>query len=344
MNKRPNIPLPWFWLLFLITGLACQLTDETIEGGETAVAATEIVHLPTTTPLPSTPTSAPLTPFVTAIPTATETPTPIPTVTAIPTASQTPIPWMHRSSIGTSVQGRPIEVVRLGTGPKWFVVLAAMHGGHECNTNELAEGMITRLTADQTLLPENVTLFVVPLVNPDGCALNIRYNANRVDLNRNWATSNWTADAAGPGGVIVGSGGPIPFSELETVLLQGWLLELWTQSPDGDLRVISYHSVVSTGLAQPAYAIYGQPEPRSEALARQYAEVTGYLYSAVWVGTYTITGEFIHWAGENDIIAFDVELPDRNTADSIPNGWSETHIETNLRGLLTIMQPALLLS
>jgi hypothetical protein len=129
-----------------------------------------------------------------------------------------------------------------------------------------------------------------------------------------------------------------PFSEPETAALQNWLLGLKQQSPDGELRVVSYHSVVpNTGLAQPAYAVYGTPEPRSEALARQYAEVTGYLYSAVWVGTYTITGEFIHWAGDNGVIAFDVELPDRNSADSIPVGWSETHIETNLRGLLAVM-------
>jgi hypothetical protein len=61
------------------------------------------------------------------------------------------------------------------------------------------------------------------------------------------------------------------------------------------------------------------------------------LYSAVWVGAYTITGELIHWAGENGVVAFDVELPDGNTAESVPVGWSETHVETNLRGLLTIL-------
>jgi hypothetical protein len=45
----------------------------------------------------------------------------------------------------------------------------------------------------------------------------------------------------------------------------------------------------------------------------------------------------IHWAGENGFIAIDVELPDRNAADTIPAGWSESHIETNLQGLLAIM-------
>jgi predicted deacylase len=244
---------------------------------------------------------------------------------------------METAVIGMSVQGRPIEATRLGTGPRWFVVMAALHGAHECNTNELAVGILGRIMAEPSLLPEDVTLYIVPLANPDGCALNSRYNANSVDLNRNWAAGDWTADAEGPGGFITGSGGTAPFSEPETAALQSWLQQMRQHSPDGELRVVSYHSVVSTGLAQPAYAVYGQPEPRSEALARGYAEVTGYLYSAVWVGTYTITGEFIHWAGENGFIAFDVELPDRNTADSIPAGWTDSHIETNLRGLLAIL-------
>jgi hypothetical protein len=227
----------------------------------------------------------------------------------------------------------------MGNGPVWFVVLAAIHGGHECNTSGMAEGMVGRITAEQALLPESTTLFVVPMVNPDGCALNSRYNANGVDLNRNWATDDWTADAEGPVGVIAGSGGATPFSEPETAAVQAWLLTLKAQAPDGVLRIVSYHSVVpDTGLAQPAYVVYGEPEARSEALAKQYTAVRGYLYSAIWVGTYTITGEFIHWAGENELVAFDVELPDRNTADSVPAGWSESHLETNLRGLLAIIK------
>jgi hypothetical protein len=235
------------------------------------------------------------------------------------------------------VQGRPIEAVRLGTGSRWFVVLAAIHGAHECNTNQLAEGIIARLTADPALLPETVTLYVVPLVNPDGCALNPRSNANGIDLNRNWATDDWTADAEGPAGVIAGSGGAFPFSEPETAALHAWLRLLQEQSSDGQLRIISYHSVVPSGFAQPAYAVYGQPEPRSDALAQSYAAATGYLYSVLWIGSYTITGEMIHWAGENGFIAVDVELPDRNAADTIPAGWSESHIVTNLQGLLAIM-------
>jgi hypothetical protein len=250
----------------------------------------------------------------------------------------TPLPWSEREPLGYSAQGREIEVVRLGNGRRWFAALAAIHGAHECHTNLLAEAMLDRLQGEPELLPADVTLFFVPLANPDGCALDTRNNANGVDLNRNWDTNDWTADAQGPDGLVAGSGGPHPLSEPETVLLRDWLLALRQGSPDGELRIISFHSAVpDTGLAQPAYNATGRPDPASEKVAMTYADATGYRYSPVWVGTYQITGELIHWAGENGFVAIDVELPDREPPDNVPAGWTESHLETNLRGLLHVL-------
>jgi hypothetical protein len=111
-----------------------------------------------------------------------------------------------------------------------------------------------------------------------------------------------------------------------------------SQYPGNQFRIISYHSVVpNTGMAQPGYSQPGQPNPAAMTLAQSYASATGYLYSNVWVGNYTITGEFIHWANDQGFIALDVELPDKNGADTIPVGWTETHIENNLRGLLAVL-------
>lgn len=263
--------------------------------------------------------------------------TPVPTTTPTPS----PVPWSEREVLGTSVQGREIEVVRLGNGRRWFAALAAIHGAHECNTHLLAEAILDRLLQEPGLLPADVTLFFVPLANPDGCALDTRANANGVDLNRNWDTGDWTADAQGPDGLLPGSGGSHPLSEPETVLLRDWLLALRQGSPDGEVPIISYHSAVpETGLAQPAYGADGRPDPASEELAMAYAEATGYRYSPVWVGTYRITGELIHWAGENGLVAIDVELPDREPPDNVPAGWSESHLETNLDGLMQVFAPS----
>lgn len=264
------------------------------------------------------------------------TPTLVPTQTAAP--ASTMAPWYEHTTIGYSYQGRAIEVHRFGSGSTWLVAIGALHGAHECNTNQLMAAIVDRLVAEPTLLPDHVTLYIVPIVNLDGCAAGVRENANGVDLNRNWQTDDWITDAQGPAGVVAGSGGIDPFSEPETASLAYWLQQLRDLHNNGQLNVISYHSMVAPGgLVQPGYREQGAPDYEAQELARAYAGASGYTYSPIWVGTYRITGELIHWATENNLVAIDVELPDGNVADSIPVGWSETHIETNLRSLLSIL-------
>jgi len=339
MKNKPN--RLWKSLFFVVIALvvACKSDDPAASPTATrAITAPTGAVSPTQSVTPSATTvvtSTPYLPVVTAVPTTT--PIPLPTSTPVPTPTPVLLAWSENQIIGYSVLDRPIEVVRLGNGPRWFVVLAAIHGGHECNTNDLAARLLNRLIEEPALLPPDVTLYVMPLANPDGCVANTRENANGVDLNRNWDTDDWTADAENSGGALVGSGGPYPFSEPETSALRDWLLALQTQH-EGPISVISYHSRVPvTGLAQPGYTEVGQPGPRSEQLAQIYAQATGYRYSPTWVGAYTITGEFIHWAAANNIISADVELPDWGLADTTPPGWTETHLDTNLRGLLAIL-------
>jgi len=232
-----------------------------------------------------------------------------------------------------------LEFFRLGTGARWFVVIGAIHGGTECNTSGVVKGLADRIIDNPLLLPQDASLFVLPLSNPDGCILKTRANANGIDLNRNWDTDDWIADAEGPFGVISGSGGPTPFSEPETLALRDWLLSLRNDpAHKGPVRLISYHSAVPpSGLTLPAYHDGIKPERLSKEMALIYSEETGYPYSSEWVGNYDITGELIHWAFDNQIVTIDVELPDRNPANTVPDGRSETHIDTALRGLLAII-------
>ena len=333
-----------FVVLFMVT--SCGSVDLEVSESNTAVPplATPEVALAPVTPAPTaeiiesglatavpsnTPTTDPTsTPMPTSTPTATSTITPTPVL----------LPWTESYILGYSALSEAIEVVQIGQGANPFVIIGAIHGGHECNTRDLVQGIISRLTTEPNLFPPDVTLYAIPVVNPDGCAAGTRTNAHQVDLNRNWDTLNWLADAEGPGGIRTGSGGQAPFSEPETILVRDWLIGLNNQYPEKQIQVISYHSVVpNTGLVQPGYSQPGQPNPAAMALAHTYAAVTGYLYSSTWVGNYTITGEFINWANDHGLIVWDVELPDRNGADTIPVGWSKTHIETNLQGLLAIM-------
>ncbi len=321
-------------LLLFLLGSGCGFAANA--PAETATAVVTPLPLPTT-PAAATVISQKLAP-VTAVPPSTITAVPTTAPTATPSATATPQLWQEPHLLGLSPLGQAIEQVQLGNGPRPFIIIAALHGGHECATSDLVRGIINRITAEPTLLPPDVTLYAIPRINPDGCSHNSRSNAHQVDLNRNWQTANWLADAEGPTGIQQGSGGTTPFSEPETSLVRDWLLEIMKRYPNQPIQVISYHAVVpQTGLVQPGYSLPGQPNPAAITLAQTYAQAAGYLYASTWVGNYTITGEFINWATDQGLVAVDVELPDKNDADTIPIGWTNTHIETNLHALLTLL-------
>jgi protein MpaA len=91
---------------------------------------------------------------------------------------------------GTSVQGRPIMYTALGQGPDVTLIIAAIHGDESAGT-----GLVQRLAGyfkQSPHLLEGRTVVLVPVANPDGVAYNTRDNANKVDLNRNFATANRT--------------------------------------------------------------------------------------------------------------------------------------------------------
>jgi protein MpaA len=84
-------------------------------------------------------------------------------------------------TIGSSVQGRPIRAVRVGSARarRRILVVGAIHG------NELAGRAVTRrLRAVRP--PRGVALWLVDDLNPDGAAAGTRQNARGVDLNRNF--------------------------------------------------------------------------------------------------------------------------------------------------------------
>jgi hypothetical protein len=219
-------------------------------------------------------------------------------------------PFVSVTEIGRSVEGRPINAIRVGMGSRMVVVAGAIHGS-EGNTTVLVEEMAVRLVDDAESLPRDVSLFLVPGLNPDGLAKRSRYNARGVDLNRNWDTSNWRSDeAASPDGAR-GTGGSFPFSEPETAAFSSWLLSLRDQSTSR-LAVILYHSACPPkGLVQPGYRITGgqqETDPNAAKLGNYWANRLGCDYTPTWP-EYSITGEAIHWCAENEITCIDIELP-----------------------------------
>ncbi len=97
---------------------------------------------------------------------------------------------MSLTSLGHSVKGRTLWMVTLGGGPKRVFYLCRQHG-HEPASTEGALAFINELVkADDDTPPaiylKSITVYVVPMANPDGSEAFLRHNAHDVDLNRDW--------------------------------------------------------------------------------------------------------------------------------------------------------------
>lgn len=90
-------------------------------------------------------------------------------------------PFLQIGSIGRSVLGRPLPVIRIGEGKKEVFYNASIHANEWITTPVLMkflEEYSRRYVEDSTIfgynardLFENTTLYVVPMINPDGVDL-----------------------------------------------------------------------------------------------------------------------------------------------------------------------------
>ena len=298
-----------FWILNLLVLLA--------GGGYWLFTNNASVRAYFISPTPAnTPTLAPTGTYTptttnTATPTNTSTLTPSPTITLTPTQTFTPTPVPFSEGpivIGYSVQNRPLEVYRFGTGSTERLIVAGMHGGAEYNTVQLADELITYINEHPEVIPAGMTLYIMHDLNPDGVALAHDYrgraNANGVDLNRNW-DANWQAKwpPANCWSLTVVTAGTGPGSEPETKALMTFI-----QAHAFD-ALINYHSA-----ALGIFAGGLPPDKYSVSLADTVAKVTTYPYPPVDTGC-MYTGAFTDWADVHGIAAIDVELTSHTHTD-----------------------------
>jgi len=158
-------------------------------------------------------------------------------------------------TIGATVLGRPISALRLD--PPDYVqprrpalLFGAIHGDEPLGIHCLGE-----LVKELLERPPGRVTWIVFALNIDGVAAGTKNNANDVDLNRNFAATNWTAEHKA--GYFPGAS---PESEPETQAL----VELIRS--EGIERIVALHSPFRTV----------NWDGRGQALAEAMAQSNGY--------------------------------------------------------------------
>lgn len=90
---------------------------------------------------------------------------------------------------GRTAQGRAIYLVHLtnalpGATPAWKVLFYAQQHGDEVSGKDALLFLVRDIARTPSLLPEDVDLWILPMMNPDGAEAGTRRNAAGADLNR----------------------------------------------------------------------------------------------------------------------------------------------------------------
>jgi len=227
-------------------------------------------------------------------------------------------------TIGYSVNGLPLEIFSFGSGEHERMIVAGIHGGDEWNTVTLANQLIAYINQYPNSIPEDITLYILQNLNPDGEARAHnkygRTNNNGVDLNRNFPV-NWQADwdRSGCWNYLPTSGGKEAGSEPETRALTDFIQSHKIEA------LISYHSA--------ALGIFPGGDPwdqNSSLFAESIAEVSTYPFPPIDTGC-KYSGTLADYALSQGVAAVDLELTNH----------IETDFETNLNilGILLTWQP-----
>jgi beta-lactamase class A len=94
---------------------------------------------------------------------------------------------LKREQIGTSAEGRPLYLVQFGSGPQRILLWSQMHGDESTATLALADLMRYLHEARDARTKswrKQLTILMIPMLNPDGAETFTRHNALGIDVNR----------------------------------------------------------------------------------------------------------------------------------------------------------------
>lgn len=228
--------------------------------------------------------------------------------------------------IGRSADGRDIVAYHFGTGDTELLFVGGIHGGYEWNTALVAFELMDYLGSTQSIVPENVRVTVVPVLNPDGLHRTInkegrftkadvkvslaesvsgRFNGNNVDLNRNF-DCEWQPEGAWQDKTV--SGGSKPFSEPESQAIQAYVAKhkpaaavVWYSAAGG-----VFASNCKNGIL-----------PGTQTIMKLYSDASRYpAYDDF--DFYEVTGDMVNWLAKNGIPAVSVLLTNHTDTE-----WSK---------------------
>ncbi len=256
-------------------------------------------------------------------------PTPQPATTTVATTTDTSAPQERAATetIGTSVSGTAITAYHFGRGDRELLLIGGIHGGYSWNTAALAYDLIAWLDKNPSAIPDDVSVTVIPVLNPDGLskvtsatstftAANVtgtatartesRFNANNVDLNRNfdceWKTSGtWQSKTV--------SGGSAPFSEPETKALRDYVAKYEPSA------VIAWYSAAGGVYAS---RCSDSTMPATLTLMQRFADAAQYTAHEEF-DYYEITGDMVNWFAKNEIPAISVLLTTHEVTELAKN-------------------------
>jgi protein MpaA len=162
---------------------------------------------------------------------------------------------MKNFFLETSANGLPIPGYEFGSAGPTVLILGGVHG----DEHEGVEACLGLLQRWSRSFPFRMRVYMIPALNIDGVLRHQRVNGNGVDLNRNMATNDWSAEVANPRY----NPGPAANSEPETRALIQLIERI---KPVFLLSLHSWHPVLN---------VNGACMPEASAIAQR----TGYKIS-----------------------------------------------------------------
>ncbi len=288
-------------LALLLLGAACQ------QQTSTALSTPQPVLTHTLTPAATTTLAVPA---ITHFPTATPTPTPTTTPSPSPTPTLSPTPAVD-VTLGFSRGQRPVMAHVVGQGALKVVIVGAGAA--------LPGQLLAHFRAHPDQAPPEISLWIVPEMNPDGAASGQQVNAAQVDPYRNADTryddctgNIWMAD---PDGLPEGSGGDFPFSEPESQALRQFLDDAW---------LVLFYQQMDTpgGVAQISADSCRQYLP-SDRLAALLTTTSHYAAAP----DYGLSGNWVDYLAGQGIASARIKLPPNR-----PDNW-----QSDLEGVQRVL-------